>query len=39
VSVLQLLAYEDMNFHRMAIFGGIAVVILIVVARFLLSRL
>jgi hypothetical protein len=36
---LHLLAYPYMNFHRMAIFFGIAVVILIVVARLLLSRL
>jgi hypothetical protein len=36
---LHLLAYPYMNFHRMAIFFGIAVVILIVIARLLLGRL
>jgi hypothetical protein len=33
------LAYEYLNFHRMVIFGGLAVLILIVVARFLMGRL
>jgi hypothetical protein len=33
------LAYQDMNFHRMAIYAGIALVILIAVARLLMSRL
>jgi hypothetical protein len=34
-----LLAYEYMNFHKMAIFGVIAVIVLIVIARFLIGRL
>jgi hypothetical protein len=33
------LAYEDLNFHRMAIYGGLALLILILIARFLMSRL
>ncbi len=33
------LAYQYIDFHRMAIFAGIAVVVLIVIARFLISRL
>jgi hypothetical protein len=37
--VAALLAYEYLNFHRMAIFAGIAVVVLFVIARFLISRL
>ena len=34
-----LLAYQGLDFHRMAIFGAIAVVVLIVIARFLIGRL
>jgi hypothetical protein len=37
--LLHLLAYEDLNFRKMAIFAGIAVLVLIVIARFLISRL
>ena len=33
------LAYEYLNFHKMAIFGGIAVVVLFIIARFLIGRL
>jgi hypothetical protein len=33
------LAYQGLDFHRMAIFAGIAVVVLIVIARFLIGRL
>jgi len=34
-----MLAYEELNFHRMAIYGGIAILILILIARLLISRL
>ena len=34
-----LLAYQYMDFHRMAIFGGIAAVVLLLIARFLIGRL
>ena len=34
-----ILAYEYLNFHKMAIFAGIAVVVLFIIARFLISRL
>jgi len=37
--VVALLAYEYLNFHRMAIFAGIAVVVLFIIARFLIGRL
>ena len=34
-----LLAYQYIDFHRMAVFGGIAVVVLLLIARFLIGRL
>jgi hypothetical protein len=37
--VAALLAYEYLNFHKMAIFAAVAVVVLFVIARFLISRL
>ena len=37
--MVALLAYEYLNFHRMAIFAGIAVVVLFIIARFLIGRL
>jgi hypothetical protein len=37
--VVALIAYEYLNFHRMAIFAGIAVVVLFIIARFLIGRL
>ena len=37
--MVPVLAYEYMNFHKMAIFGVVAVVVLIVIARFLIGRL
>ena len=33
------LAYQYLDFHRMAIFGGIAVLVLLIIARFLIGRL
>jgi hypothetical protein len=33
------LAYEYLNFHKMAIFAGVAIVVLFVIARFLMGRL
>jgi hypothetical protein len=36
---MHVLPYEYMNFHRMALYGGLAVLILILVARFLMGRL
>jgi hypothetical protein len=33
-----MLAYEYMDFHRMAIYGVVALVILLVVARLLIGR-
>ena len=37
--MVALIAYEYLNFHRMAIFAGIAVVVLFIIARFLIGRL
>jgi hypothetical protein len=33
------LAYQYLDFHRMAIFAAIAVLVLLVIARFLIGRL
>ena len=33
-----MLAYESLNFHRMAIYGVVALVVLLLVARLLIGR-